>query len=303
MGEEYSLQTQLDFDKVRNKEIISKILGILKNENDELLAFHDIKRILKPKSRTYKGLLSVKIDNIVGSEGRYKDFNRLFLPKHQHLSERWKKVDLAHYKDLILPPIKLYEIGGVYFVGDGNHRVSVAKAKGQEFIDAEVISLNSEIQLNPDMTREELKKAVINFEKKRFFEATELNKLRPNCNLDFSSPGRFEEIIMHIEGHKYYINLNDDNEIPFKKAMLSWYDKVYEPIVKIMLEEHILERFPERTPGDLYVWIVKKWHELKEQYGENYSIKKAILDFSDQYGRGFFAKLKEIIKRIFKRLF
>jgi hypothetical protein len=38
-------------------------------------------------------------------------------------------------QDITLPSILLYEIGGVYFVRDGNHRVSVAKIKGVEFID------------------------------------------------------------------------------------------------------------------------------------------------------------------------
>ena len=61
------------------------------------------------------------------------------------MMKRWTRVDMAHYQDVELPPIKLFEIGGVYFVRDGNHRVSVSKAQGAEFIDAEVISLSSEI--------------------------------------------------------------------------------------------------------------------------------------------------------------
>ncbi len=91
---------------------------------------------------------------------------------------RWISVDVAHYQDVALPPIKVFEIGGVYFVRDGNHRVSVAKAKGAAFIDAEVISLSSEIPITPDMSRDELKRAVIDFEKARFFEVTRLDTLQ-----------------------------------------------------------------------------------------------------------------------------
>ena len=54
---------------------------------------------------------------------------------------------MAHYQDIVLPPISLYEVGGLYFVRDGNHRVSVAKAQGIDFIDADVVSLQSEIKL------------------------------------------------------------------------------------------------------------------------------------------------------------
>ena len=77
---------------------------------------------------------------------------------------RWMRVDVAHYQDIILPPIKIFEIGGVYFVRDGNHRVSVAKAKGGEFIDAEVTSLTSAIAITPEMSLDQLREAVIDFE-------------------------------------------------------------------------------------------------------------------------------------------
>jgi hypothetical protein len=169
MNQVFTKQIQADFDRARTKEIIGNILSLLKNENDELLSFHDVKSILKPGEHTYKGVIPVKISHIIGSEGRYKDFNKLFLPKHQHLRFRWERVNLAHYKNIILPAIRLYEIGGVYFVRDGNHRVSVAKTQGVEFIDAEVVSLNSIVKLRPGMTKEDLKNAIIDFEKKRFF--------------------------------------------------------------------------------------------------------------------------------------
>lgn len=303
MNKVFTKGIQSDFDRARTKEIITTILSLLKNENDELLSFHDIKSILKPGAHTYKGVIPVRISHIIGSEGRYKDFNKLFLPRHQYLRFRWERVNLAHYKNIILPPIKLYEIGGVYFVRDGNHRVSVAKTQGVEFIDAEVVSLNSVVKLHPDMTREDLKNAIIEFEKKRFFQTTKLDKLRTKCDITFTTPGRYDEIIMHIQGHKYYINLERDDEIPFQQAMLSWYDNVYCPIITIIIEEKIINRFPERTPADLYVWIVSTWHELKEQYGEEYSLKQAVIDYSQEHGSGLLKQIKEIVKGFVKRIF
>jgi hypothetical protein len=40
-----------------------------------------------------------------------------------------------------LPPVELFKVGEVYFVRDGNHRVSVARARGQDFIDAQVTEI------------------------------------------------------------------------------------------------------------------------------------------------------------------
>ena len=177
-GNMYSSMTRQDFSRVRMKETLGRILALLQPQKDEMLSLGDIRSLLRPESETYKGMQTVRIAKIVGSEGRYKDFNKAFLPRHDKLMRRWMSVDEAHYRNIILPPIKLFEIGGAYFVRDGNHRVSVAKAQGAEFIDAEVISLSSEILLTPGMTRDEIKRAVIGFEKSRFFQTTKLDRHR-----------------------------------------------------------------------------------------------------------------------------
>ena len=78
---------------------------------------------------------------IVGSVGRYNDFDRVFLPRRRALRERWASIDSAHIKEINLPAIEVYKVGSVYFVLDGNHRVSVARERGQEYIDAMVIEL------------------------------------------------------------------------------------------------------------------------------------------------------------------
>ena len=122
----------------------------------------------------------------------------------------------------------------MYFVRDGNHRVSVAKAQGAEFIDAEVISLSSEIALSTSMSLVQLKQAVIDFEKRRFYEETRLDSLPAGCLIEFTEVGRYEEILAHIREHKWYMNLKKTEEIPFEQAAVSWYDAVYFPIVTII---------------------------------------------------------------------
>ena len=136
-----SQQASSDFSRARGKAVLSQIQNFLNTDRDRLLSFNDVKDILKPKNEVYRGNQTVPIKMVVGSEGRYHDFNKFFLPKREHLRYRWQKVDEAHLKDIILPPIQLYEIGGAYFVRDGNHRVSVAKTQNVEFIDAVVTSL------------------------------------------------------------------------------------------------------------------------------------------------------------------
>ena len=274
-----------DFNKARSRALFSQVLALLRNEKDELLSLQEVKSLLRPRSETYRGMRTVPIGRIVGSEGRYQDFNKRFLPRRTHLRGRWERVDVAHYAQITLPPIRLYEIGGVYFVRDGNHRVSVARTQGVEFIDAEVVSLNIGVELSPDMGREELLNRVIELEKAEFFRTTKLDRWRPQAVVEFTSPGRYEELVRHIQGHKYYINQNCKEEISFKEALLSWFDLVFQPIVTAIRQEGVLNSFPGRTEADLYVWIVQHWDELKRRYGGRTTIEEATADFSRRYGR------------------
>ena len=288
-----------DFTRIRIREAMTKIFSTILNSNRELLSLHEATAILKPKSETYKGMKMVPINRIVGSEGRYRDFNRKFLPKHDNMRSRWERIDIAHYEHKILPPVHLYEIGGVYFIRDGNHRVSVAKTNKVEFIDAEVIALSSSLELNPNMTMEDIKRAVIELEKKLFYEKTHLDKLRSRHGIEFTAPGRYDEMLAHINGHKYYMNLEREEEIRFEEGIVSWYDHVYNPIVQVICVEKLLERFPGRTVSDLYVWIVKHWDLLKQKYGQTYSLVHAVRDYSERYrNRGWWAFIKALFTRV-----
>jgi hypothetical protein len=288
-----------DFSKLRTRETIARILSLLKVQRDEMLSLGDVRSLLRPDSETYRGMRTVPIEKIVGSEGRYKDFNRKFLPRHDKLMRRWMRVDMAHYQNVTLPPISLFEIGGVYFVRDGNHRVSVAKAQGAEFIDAEVISLSSEIVLSPSMSLPDLKQAVIDFEKRRFYEETRLDFHRPGCMIEFTEVGRYEEILSHIREHKWYMNLKKTEEIPFEQAAVSWYDAVYFPIVTIIRDARLLARFPQTTEADLYVYVGKHWSELNRRYGPLFTLEEAAEDLS-VVSRG--ARARKVLKALWARL-
>jgi hypothetical protein len=278
------LRASNDFSRARGKAFLTRIQYFLNAGQDRLLSFNDVKDLLKPKNQVYRGTRAVPIKLIVGSEGRYRDFNKYFLPRSKHLRNRWERVNEAHIMDITLPPIQLYETGGVYFVRDGNHRVSVARAQGVEFIDAEVTSLATEISITPSMTTEDLTRALMAYEKKEFYEKTQFGK-RTGCeDLDFTSPGRYDAIYDHILVHKYFLNQHTSGEIPFSEALVSWYEKVYRPVIDIIKEQGILPHFPGRSPGDLYVWLVKHWDFLKKKYGV-YSLAEAARDFSKKYGR------------------
>ena len=285
------------FSRARSREALQKVLNLLNPDRVEMLSLREVRATLRPTGESYRGLQVVPIDRIVGSEGRYADFNKQFLPRHEHLRRRWTRVDEAHHQQVNLPPIRLYEIGGVYFVRDGNHRVSVARAEGVESIDAEVVSLDSAIDLEPDITREGLKRAVIEYEKKQFLRRTRFDKIFPDDELEFTATGRYDEILNHIYGHRYYVNLHYQEEIPFEAAMRSWHANVFMPIIRVIREHRLVARFPGRTAADLYVWLVKHWDDLKRRSGGEFSLIDAAEDLSTRYGTTIWERISEYVRR------
>ncbi|MEI6387028.1 MAG: transcriptional regulator [Spirochaetota bacterium] len=274
-----------DFDRARTREFLSRIASLLDPARDRLLPFEEVRALLKPLGEVYEGLQSVSIDRVIGSEGRYRDFNRRFLPRMERLRTRWVSIDRAHYDEVPLPPVRLYELGGLYFVRDGNHRISVAALRGQTQIDAEITSLGAEARLHPGMTIDQLRREVIAWEKRSFYESTSFAGLTGDGDLDFSSPGRYDEILEHINVHKYFINQHGSAELPFWQALVSWYGNVYQPIAGAIVETDILPAFPGRTVSDLYVYIVRHWDELKKKSGLSYPLDKAALDFANRFGQ------------------
>ena len=269
-----------DFSRAKRKAKFQSILSALSWKNSDLMSFYEVTSIIKPKSETYLGMQTIPVAKIIGSEGRYHDFSSAFFPKREMLKNRWCSVDSAVLNDVILPPISVYSLGGYYFVRDGNHRVSVAKAQGVEYIDAEVVELDSEIPLSPDMSMKELKEKVVDYERNTFIAQYKPSYL-PMGDIVFTSPGSYPEMVNHILVHKYYINQNLDHEITFEEALLS--------------------AFPGQTEGDMYMWIVRKWDEYKKS-DSTMSAAEAVRKAGKEKGSDFLHLLGRYAKYYLSKL-
>lgn len=294
-------QTEEDFNRAKNKAFFNEIQHFLSPEEASLISLNDVKQMIKPTNETYIGMKVIPIEKIVGSEGRYNDFDNRFFPKSSHLKNRWEHVDQAAIESIDLPPIKVYEIAGLYFVRDGNHRVSVAKSRGTEFIDAEVVSLQSEITLKKPDNINDIIRQIINYEKRVFYSETGFGDITDYWCLDFSRTGRYDVIYNHILTHKYFINQNKAEEVSMEEAILSWFNNVYLPLAINIRKKHILRSFPKRTIGDLYVWIVRYWNDLKIKFGNDIPIDQAITKFKKTYKIPFYKRFLNRIKSIILR--
>jgi hypothetical protein len=132
-----------DFEKAQSKAFWRKWLRRLSGKSSHLPSLEEIMRCRAITGQRSLGTMTVAIDHIIGSVGRAQDFDRNFMPRNENTLERWMRIDRAWRAGEHLPPIELYKIGEVYFVVDGNHRVSVAHVVGQEYIDAAVTEIDT----------------------------------------------------------------------------------------------------------------------------------------------------------------
>lgn len=90
----------------------------------------------------YAGIQAVNIDLIQGTQCKQADFDIHFHPLTDTHLQRWLNIAMERLRGHELPPVDLVEAGGVYYVRDGHHRISVARSLGQAFIEAEVIRMH-----------------------------------------------------------------------------------------------------------------------------------------------------------------
>ena len=133
-------QVDVDFTRARRRARLQALVARVRREHtsNRLLSFDDVRRERVANNRLYRGTKVVEVDEIVGSVGRWRDFDRSFLPARASVGHKWKRIDRAFHSAEDLPPVKLYEIGDAYFVVDGHHRVSVARYHDVPTVEATV---------------------------------------------------------------------------------------------------------------------------------------------------------------------
>jgi hypothetical protein len=256
-----SSMVEADFKRARFKAFLNDVWAVFSGKPSTLLSYDEVREKLAVGGPIYRGVETVEVAKIGGSLNRYHEFDRAFLPKKDNAAQRWQRVNRAFYDDVSLPAVLLYKVGEVYFVVDGHHRVSVAREQGQTFIDAEVRECETKVSITPDLRPEDLN---ILGQKVEFLKRTKLDELRPDADIKLNILDGFYRMLEHIAVHRYFRGLDLGRDIAEDEAVMSWYDTVYLPIIKVIHESDVLKNFPDKTEGDLYLWVLDHQHYLAE---------------------------------------
>ena len=276
LGYQSALQ---DFNDARAKASIQEVISRLTGTSNELLSYNEVAEKLKLKVGTERGIQEIPLNAIVGSVGRYTDFTNTFLPRRDADRERWANVKAAldDPSGAALPPIDVYKVGEVYFVLDGNERVSVARQEGFTYIQAHIIEVKAEISVGPDIHLDDI---IIQLEYNDFLNQTDIVHLRPETNLLVTAPGQYKKLAEHIQVHRYFMGLDFHRDISYPEAVSHWYDAVYLPVTEPIRERGLLRWFPGRTEADLYLWVSEHRALLEQHLGSPISLEAAVADLA-----------------------
>lgn len=192
-----------------------------------------------------RGTRLIPLDRIVGSVGRYNDFDARFRIQPHLPEDRLEPVRQALKQGKVLPPVKLYQIKNEYYVLDGNHRIAALKEAGHTEVKARIIEfIPSKKSLSNLIYRE----------KAAFDDVTQLT-----AAIELTEPGQYGHLIRQIERHQSFLEERTPG-ISMVEAALDWYRTIYCPLVAIIDKGGLSSHFPRRTLADLYVFIsVHQW--------------------------------------------
>jgi hypothetical protein len=242
----------------------SKGLFGINKQRSGLESFKNIQKQEQAYNSSVLGIRDVKVDQIAGSVEKYKDFDKNFVPKNEVIKERWKKIYVASMKGDSLPPVILYKIKDIYYVYDGNHRVSVAKFLNYPTIEAEV----TEFLPSGEDTEDTVYREKFIFEKETDIE-----------DIFFTELGRYERLDTEIKLYKNFLKEKKSLDCTYKEAAKYWHKDIFKSITGILESNSMTDYYSGFNINDLFIFVLDhKYFINREKQGEQ-GYLYAVIDF------------------------
>lgn len=274
-----------DFQHAHLKAVTQEILAKATGKSADLLSYDAVRKELKLHTTAIdRGLHEIPIDAIIGSAGRYEDFTKSFFPKRPSDENRWARVKVAIESMTGVPPIEVYKVDQVYFVIDGNHRVSIARQMGSPSVQAYVKEIDVNVSLTPDLEPADL---ILKAEESDFFNQTKLKNTRPEIDFSVTTPGMYAKLLEHIHTHRYFMGIDQNRPIEWEEGVTHWCDYTYKPVYDIIQQQGLLRKFPDRTPADMYLWIMEYHTDLEKELGWHLSSDLVAANLALRFSENF----------------
>jgi DNA-binding Lrp family transcriptional regulator len=203
-----------------------------------------------------RGIRTVPLNRIVGSVGRYKDFDSRFRLKQTLPSDRLEWIKTAMRDGRTLGPVKLFEIKDEFYVLDGNHRIAAAKELGHDEILAHIEEfIPSKNTLQNILYRERAEFA---------------DRTRLPAEINLTEINQYANLLEQIAEHQQYLKAAEGQVVSFESAALDWFKTIYRPLCMIIKRSRLIDSLPGRTIDDLFAYITL--HQWKDGRRRAYGI-------------------------------
>jgi hypothetical protein len=201
-----------------------------------------------------RGTLSVPINRIVGSVGRYHDFDAHFKPRGYDSDERLDDIMKKMREGRKIPPISLYQIKDSYYILDGHHRYAAARELGHQDIRACIIELlPSKDTLENKLYRE---------------RSTFRDRYRLAQTIELTELGQFPILEEQIDEHRRFLEDEQGRKFSDSEAAADWFKTIYLPLRTIIESSSLTSSFRNRTADDLFLYI--SLHQWKRGRSRTY---------------------------------
>ncbi|NNC93524.1 MAG: ParB N-terminal domain-containing protein [Acidimicrobiia bacterium] len=282
------------YGRARWQESRSRIAKLIQGQQpDTLLELDDVQGRLALFQQSYAGVKAIRVDQIVGSVDKGKDFDDEFRPRTDRVKRRWEQVERAFPKG-DFPPIDVYQVDETYYVIDGHHRVGIAKAREIEFIDADITELHSPYELEPDVDLAD----IIHLQQRRLFmQQSGLRLVRPDAKIEFSRPVGWVQLLENLEVHGYHLLQGRDEGMSKERVAVDWYDNVYLKNVAELEAAGLDKLMPHSTVSDLYLWVHRRRQDLFPDRGA-LTFRAAAESLAEEESRKLGTRAKAALERV-----
>jgi hypothetical protein len=233
-GRNPQMAAESDFTRERRRRALSLIAARLRAGPDDvspMLPFEEVVGALGRKSESDLGVKEIPLDSIVGTVDRQTGtFDRSFRPATANVRGRWERIAAARRRGEVMPPIDVYRIGELYFVQDGHHRVSVARALGDTVIEAHVRLVRTRLGAGRELRFRDLP---LKQHERVFHERVPLPP-DARARIKLSDEWRYAQLATLVESWGFRASHDREHLMSREEMAAEWFKEEYEPVVRVL---------------------------------------------------------------------
>ncbi len=252
------VDAQHDFLRARRRATISRLAARLRGVPDDvgvILPYEEVVDALGFVSEHPAGPAVVALDAIVGTVDRGRDFDRRFRPTSGRVRSRWEQIAAAMRRGDPMPPVDLLRIGEIYFVRDGHHRVSVARALGHDDINANVTEVVTRVGAQHAITHADLP---TKSHERVFFERVPLPD-HARGEISLTDPWDYAKLAEGVEAWGFRTSQERGEAITRREAAFLWLENEYRPVIAMLREADLIGK---QTETEAYMRVSAERYRL-----------------------------------------